>query len=368
MQRRFLQRAWPACVAAALAMGALSLPLAQAADEKSGDSGATQRPEPSLKFTPSMARSMGAMYVRHVLMKRYDLPEDKMAEAEEKVARRLMQMAHRIDQNGYELVERFMEEQLDRAAVKGGASGFMPPGFGKEFAERVLPLLPEINEMARGVVQDVRPMLPLKKQFQMAGEMMAFKTFMNGFEDTMKKWASGEVTEYEDPFRQQQTKKRNEDGETPSLEGARRQAQHAIEKPRAGAWKTYLDEFKELYQLDAAQTATAESILREYTEREQTITARQEWAQRVYQDELWIHMCYQLPRSWMHPARVLLEDDLAAAKSSIDRLEEEFKTRLETIPTRTQRVAADERIDGLLKEKGLQAVATQAQANTEAQP
>lgn len=365
MQRRFLQRVWPACLA--LAMAALTLPVAWAADEKTGVSGAIQRPEPSLKFTPSMARSLGGIYVKEMLIERYNLPEDKRAEAEEKVGRRLMQMAHRIDQQGYELVERFIEEQLGRAG-QGGGHGFMPQGFGKEFAERVLPLLPEINEMARGVVQDVRPMLPMKKQFQLAGEMMAFKTFMNGFEDTMKKWASGEVTEYEDPFRQQETKKRNENGETPSLEGARRQAQREIETPRSVIWKSYLDEFKTLYQLDAAQTATAESIFREYTEREKTITARQEWTERVYQDQLWMTMCYQLPAGWMHPARVLLEDDLAAAKSAVDRLEEEFKSRLETIPTRTQRVAADERIDGLLKEKGLQVVATQAQSDTEAKP
>ena len=147
-------------------------------------------------------------------------------EAVEKIARRLMQAAHRIEEPGCEFIERFIEEQLAHSG-NDGDGGFIPPSFGKEFSERALPLIPEVHELARGIVQDVRPMLPIQKQLQMAGEMMAFKTFMNGFEDTMKKWASGEVTEYEDPFRQQQTKKRNENGETPSLEGARRQAQAA---------------------------------------------------------------------------------------------------------------------------------------------
>ena len=362
------QRAWATCLAGVLAIAVPGLPAARAEGDNPGDSETARQAEPSLRFTPGMARATGAICVQEMLIERYGLPEEKRAEAGEKVARRLMQMAHRIDQRGYELVERFTEEQLARAAAKGGASGFMPPGFGKEFAERMLPLLPEINEMARGVVQDVRPMLPMKKQFQLAGDMMAFKTFMNGFEDTMKKWASGEVTEYEDPFRQQETRKRNENGETPPLEGARRQAQHAIEKPRAETWKTYLDDFKALYQLDAAQTATAESILREYTERERTITSRREWSQRVYQDELWMNICYQLPAGWMHPARVLLEDDLAVARSLVDQLEEGFKTRLESIPTRAQRLEADERIAGLLRDKGLQVVATQPQSETEPEP
>ena len=365
--RTALQRATATCLAGILTIAVFGLPLARAADDATGDVGAAQQAEPSLRFTPTMARALGGIYVRQMLRQRYDLPEDKMADAEEKVARRLMQLAHKIDQRGYELVERFIEEQLARAG-QGEANGFMPPGFGKEFADRVLPLLPEINELARGVVQDVRPMLPMKKQFQMAGEMMAFKTFMNGFEGTMKQWASGEVTEYDDPFQQSRTQKKNDQGETPDLEGARRHAQNVIDRPRAKTWKTYLDDFKALYQLDATQAATAESILREYTEREQTITTKQDWTGRVYQDQLWIEMSYRLHSSWMHPGRVLLEDDLAAAKAPVDRLEEEFKTRLETIPTRPQRLAADEKITGLLEDKGLNVVTTQPQSDTEPKP
>lgn len=367
MLRSPLPRVWPVCLVWMLTIAGLNLSSGQAADDQTRDDGAARQAEPSLRFSPEMARGLGAIYVREMLKNRYDLPEDKMAEASEKIARRLMQMAHRIDKPGCELIERFVEEQLARVG-QDGEHGFMPAGFGKEFADRVLPLLPEIRELARGVAQDVRPMLPMKKQFQMAGEMMAFKTFMDGFEETMKKWSSGEVTKYEDPFRQQHVEKKNENGETPSLEWAHQAARNEIERPRAKRWKRYLDEFKTLYELDTAQVATAESVLREYTQREETITAKPEWSQRVYQDQLWVNMSYQTSAGWMHPARALLEDDLATAKAPVDRLEEEFKTRLESIPTRAQRMRADERVAGLLSSKGLVVAATQPQSDTEPKP
>lgn len=362
-----IQRALVSGLAAGLVIAVWSWPLARAEDNDRDDNSAAQPSEPSLRFTPIMARGLGAIYVREMLSNRYDLPEDKRAEAEEKIARRLMQFAHKIEGPGCELIERFVEEQLARAG-RDEAGTFIPRGFGKEFADRLLPLLPEVRELARGVAQDIRPMLPMKKQFQMAGEMMAFKTFMDGFEETMEKWSSGEITECEDPFRESHMQARNEQGETPNLEWARRSAQNMIDRPRARLWKAYLDEFKTLYELDAAQVATAESILREYTDREKTITSKPEWSQRVYQDQLWLNVSYQMPASWLNPAGVLLKDDLEAAKAPIDQLEEEFKTRLETIPTRAQRLAAEDKVAGLLKDKGLDVPATQPQSATEPKP
>jgi hypothetical protein len=361
------QRAWAAWLGAALALVAPALPLARAADQGHRGDEPSQPAEPAFRFTPNMARGMAAIYAREMLKTRYDLPQDKLADAEEMVARRLMQLAHKVDGPAGELAERFIEEELARAG-KSDERGVVPPGFGKEFADRMLPLIPELRELARGVVQDVRPMLPMKGQLQMAGEMMAFKAAVDGFETQMKKWSSGEVTQYDDPFRQQRIEKKNDKGETADLRWARQSAQEQIEQPRAKRWSTYLDNFKRLYQLDAAQAATGESILREYTDREKAVISDPGWAQRVYRDQLWMNMSYRTPAGWMHPARSLLEDDLAAAKAPVDRLDEEFKTRLETIPTQAQRRGATDRVAGLLKNKGLQISTTQLSSGTEPKP
>jgi hypothetical protein len=314
-----------------------------------------------LRFTPGMARAFAGLYTREVLKERYQMPEDKTEQAREMVARRFMQLAHNIDEPGRELIERFAEEQLTfQAAGKGNEGRFMPPAFGKEFADRLLPIMPEIRDMMRGVSQDVRPMLPFKQQLKMAGDMMAVKTGIDGFEETMKKWSSGEITDYKDPFnRRREQPKKDDQGQTERLKGARNAAQNQADKGRAEQWGKYLEKFKELYGLDAAQVSTAESTLREYTEREERLRSDTVWRDRIYQSQLWTNMCWELEEAWNHPAKWLIEDEQAQARESWNDLEEQFKARLESIPTSAQRRAAEQRVTALLKEKGLSLPETQ---------
>jgi len=278
-----------------------------------------------------------------------------------------MQMAHNIEEPGGELIERFIEEQL-AGQVRGEDHSFVPRNFAKEFSDRILPLIPEIREMVQGAVHDIRSMLPMKKQLQLAGEMMGFQTAVDAFEETMKKWSSGEVANYDDPFHQQRMEK-NEKGETQGLRWARQMAENGIRQSHGKEWKRYVDKFKALYKLDAAQMATAESMLREYVDREQTITAESGWKQRIYRDQLWLNLSYHLPQGRDNPACALFEDDLASAKAPFERLDEEFKMRLESIPTDDQRRIADEMITKLLKNKGLEAPDTRPEsASSRAEP
>lgn len=319
-----------------------------------------EQPQDGLRFTPGMARVFAGIYTREVLKERYQIPEDKEEQAREMVARRFMQLAHKIDEPGRELIERFVEEQLSfQGSGKGNEGRFMPPAFGKEFADRVLPVLPEIRDMMRGVTQDVRPLLPFKQQLKMAGDMMAVKTGFDGFEETMKKWSSGEVTDYKDPFNKRQEPKKDEQGQTERLKNARTAAQGEADKGRTQRWEQYLEKFKELYGLDAAQVSTAESILREYTGREEQLRADAGWRERIYQCQLWTNMQRELESSWNHPARWLIEDESAASRESWNDLEEQFKSRLERIPTSAQRRAAEQKVMALLKEKGLSLPETQ---------
>jgi hypothetical protein len=315
-------------------------------------------PAEGVRFTPGMARALAGVYTREVLKNRYQLPDDKTEAAQELVARRLMQMAHKVDEPGRDLLERFVEEQLDQQSRDEGVGGFMPPGFGREFADRVAPILPEVRQLVRDVSQDVRPMLGMKQQLKMAGDLMGFKTAVDGFEETMKKWSSGEITDYSDPFRPQRMKKKGEDGETETLKNARQGAKADVERLRADGWKSYLDKMKQLYGLDEAQVATGESILREYADREKRLIADPAWRERSYRGTLWSNLVWQLPNAYMHPARQLLEDQRAEAREPLDQLENDFKSRLERIPTSAQRRTAEVRVQNLLKEKGLQTTET----------
>jgi hypothetical protein len=315
---------------------------------------------PGVRFTPGMARSLGALYGREVLKNRYEIPDDKLPDAQEKVARRLMELAHKVDGPGQEILERFFAEQMDYQSTNPGQHAFMPPGYGKEFADKIMPMLPEVRRLAKNVSQDIRPMLGMKQQLKMAGDLMAFNTATDAFEKTMQQWSSGQTKDFGDPFNKQPDKqeiKKDKDGISEELKQIRQYTQRA--KPRADQWKHYLNQFKKLYQLDAAQSATADSILREYTDREKALATDEGSIDRLYRAELWLQMIYRLREGWMNPARSLLEDEIAACKAPVDQLETEFKTRLESIPTRDQRRAMEKKINDLLKEKHLVASETQ---------
>jgi hypothetical protein len=116
---------------------------------------------------------------------------------------------------------------------------------------------------------------------------------------------------------------------------------------------------QKLYNFDAAQTATAQSILREYTEREERLMADPSWRDLNYRGKLWQNLSQQLPNSWMHPLRTLVEDQQAEARLSWNDLEEQFKARLESVPTTAQRRAAAEKVEALLQEKKLKPAETQ---------
>ncbi len=339
------------CARAGLLAGASALlsmlvaATAVVADQPSDGSG------PGIRFTPGMARGFAGVYVRHVIKDRYSLPADKLEEAQEKVARRLMQMAHKVDEPGADFMEHLLTEQFSRAA-KGDTGSSPWSMLGKDFADRILPILPEVREMARGVGQDIRPMLPMKQQLKMGADMMGFELALNGFEETMRKWASGEITDYENPFSAQPPKK-DENGETPTLKFAREAAEKKAEASRAEDWAKYLKEFKEFYELDSAQAAAADSILREFTEREVTLKSDQAWRDRMYRGRLWFRLSWGLPNAWMHPARVLVEENTNREKLRWDQLEDDFKARLDTLLTASQRRVADEKVANLLRKKGL---------------
>jgi hypothetical protein len=312
----------------------------------------TRPAAPGVHFTPEMARSLSALFVREVLARHYELPDGRAEEARDRIARRLMQCAHRIDAAAEELAERYLEEQLEYVAGRDSPRP-IPPGFVKEFAERLLPILPEIRELVRSVGQDIRPMLPMRKQVQLAGELMAFKTGIDGFEASMRKWADGRASGYADPFEEQHLGTRDASGETQRLKNIRTFIARDLARSQVPAWRSYLEEFKKLYGLDPAQSATAESVFREYQDREAAGMADPRRRERLFRAQLWDQIGYELPDVWMHPVRQLIVDELAEARAAGESLEDEFKGRLESIPTLAQRKAVEERVSALLENRGV---------------
>jgi hypothetical protein len=339
---------------AAMAILLAALPvLAQPAQAPDPQDPMSHPTEYGFRLTPGMARLFARQFAEHGLINHYEMDKSKTDEVTEKVARRLMQMFHQIDGPGQELIERFMEEQLNAQAR--GERGFVAKAFSKEFADRVRPLLPSIRELGKGVAQDIRPMLPLKQQLKMAGEMAGFNAGIDAFDQMMEQWSNGQADNTGDPFNSPDKEvKLDEQGQSDALKRARQQAQADIDKGMKDEWERYVKDAKEFYGFDAPQKATADSILRECLERANAIASDSSWQARYYRDRLWQNMIMRLPNGWNHPLRRLMEQDQEDLKTQFKAIEEELKNRIDRIPTETQRRAADQRVQSLLAEKGFQ--------------
>lgn len=351
------------CRLSAVLLGA-ALPLygQMTAEPDTVRAGLDRPTELGVRFTPTMARSLARLFTEEVAVKRYNLDAARLDEATETVARRLMSMAHKLDEARYhEQMERFVAEfmhaQLEDMGEGGG--GIIKPEVAKAISEAARPFTPLLREMFQGVAKDIRPMLPAKDQLTFAGDLLAVTTGLDIFEKTMQRWEKGEVKPYENPFAADNDEiKRDSSGQSERYLSAKQAAQREVENAESNQWRRYVEEAKKFYGLDEAQSNTADSVLRECLERAQTLTQDGQWREKVFRNRVWSTMLWDLYRGPNHPLRTYLENTHEVMLEPIRAIGEDLKRRIDAIPTQAQRRAADERIMKLLIAQGYQEPST----------
>ncbi|GMV96048.1 MAG: hypothetical protein HRF43_19125 [Phycisphaerae bacterium] len=315
------------------------------------------QPSPyGIRFTPGMARGLATVFTRQVLVRHYEMDEARSEEAIEVLTRRFMKTAHANNEKGQEFFEWALTEALRLQTEESARrSPGMPVEFGQGMAQRVLPMMPVVREFIDGTAQDIRPFLGLKAQLKLTGELTVFKMGLDAFEKNMEKWARGEVDPFSDPFRpdENQEIRKDEQGQSRELKDARQNAEAWSNRPPGGEWDAYVNEAKKYYEFDASQSATADSILRDYKARAAIAVGDDEaWKARLYRNRLWAQFAWQLPGRWNNPLRTLVDRDYEKMREPIEALGEELKQRIDEVATAAQREAAARRMQALLVEKG----------------
>ena len=309
---------------------------------------------------------MAGTFVNDVAVARYKLDEDKVEDARELVAHRLMEMAHQLDEKDYHvalehMVSEFLQAEID-ARLVGGSPGVKVRS-GRAMGEAMLPTVPLVRELITGVAQDIRPMLAPAQQLKFAGELMAFNTGLDVFADTMKRWSAGEVRPFENPFTGSDWgMKKDESGHTRAYTNAERFADRDVERGEWSTWQKYVEDAKVFYDLDESQAATADSILRECEERVAAITQSNDWHTQARRNRIWYHMLWQLQIGGTHPLRHFLEAEYNDLMAPVRSIGDSLKERVDGIPTHIQRQQAEGRVLDLLAEKGYDELARQVMA------
>jgi hypothetical protein len=322
--------------------------------------------ERGLRFTPGMARGIAELMTREAFVRQFQLDEAKVPEVSEAIARRLMVAVNSNEEAATSFIEYMLVQTMEAGArQKEGGEGFKLSGeTGQGFAQRVLPLVPAIKGILRDVTQDVRPHLPFKQQLTLTAQMAAASTAVDSLEKNLQRWARGEAKEGEDPFRPEQSKEKDAAGQSKAAQSARTAAEKETNKEASirSIWEGYLKQFKEFYALDAAQSATADSILREYMERTRPTLQDPAWRDAIYRARLWLSMASGLRINWGTPVMTMLNKRYEQLMAPVGDLGDQFRHRLDEIPTEAQRTAADARMTEVLAKHGYHPTTSTAEA------
>jgi hypothetical protein len=318
-----------------------------AADEKADD---FMRPtRAGVRMTPGLARAITRQMVKNgVLTREFGLEESRQEEAAEKIARRMMEMAHKNGRQGAEFFEFAMQSMIEN-------NGRFTPESGKRWAELSKPLVPAFRDMATGIAEDMREMLPPNKQPAFAAKMLALSVAIDAYEKRMDRWLEGGAKEGENPFddrsNRQQAETPADPNEPPALRESRQRSEREIERQSKGSWRSYVDRAAEYYQFTDAQKQTAESILREMEGRAKQMM-NDEWRAKVMANRTRRNLP-DFGASWNTPWAWRLEREFESLMAPLRDMTRELQDRLDEIPTTEQRQAADQRMAAKLAEKGL---------------
>lgn len=341
--------------AAVVLLAVIALAVGGVPERSAADEPASAADEIGLRFTPEIARGMARLITKEMFVNRYDMAPERVDEVAERIARRLMDFAHQHEDRAQEFAEFVGGEMLayfNAPDRKPGRAG-IPRSLGTGFGKRMLPIMPSVRTLIAGVREDAQPMLPPKEQVRLMRDMMALGAAMDAFESHMKRWSKGDVDPYAHPFRPDAGESdKDESGQSAALREAEEQARTALDNSLKLSWEQYVRHAKELYALDEAQAATADSILAEAISRAEQIDADPDWRENAYRLHVWSHLWRPMGLSYEHPSHVHLIDVLHEQQAVLDDIGEELRTRIDEIPTDVQREAAEQRIHAAMAGTG----------------
>lgn len=343
---------WVIGIAAVMALAGVAVVLGQ--EGPAGDPPPPQATEDymrptdtGVRLTPGMARSLGRLLVRETLRGKYDLDEEAQKKAADRIARDMMKMAHKTENDGARFFEFAFETLMEN-------HGRFTAESGRQWAEMSRPLLPFVKEFMTDAANDIRPLLPPGKQMQFAGDMMKASMGLDLYEKKMERWSQGKVNEHENPFDASDEAQPTtaESGESRQVREARHRAESSMKYESSGRWRQYVDSAIAYYKLDEGQKKSAESILREMEERAKQVQT-DEWKAKMLLNRTRLNLSYRGLSLWNTPWAWQLEREYEDLLKPIKDLTRELQDRLETLPTEPQRQAAAARTSESFVKLGL---------------
>ena len=226
-----------------------------------------------------------------------------------------------------------------------------------EWAGRVQPLMAEFGEICNEVTEGMREYINDEQMVMLDAQYVAFQTGLKMVQNKLAIWSDGGYDPETEWIRDNSRRPSREEREAAERAAEEADAERAAAEAPKDQWTIYTEQFIERYQLNDEQKQKAFAFLRHQQE------ARDRYLRR--NDDEMARVTRLLTESETEEERAASLEAYQRLNAPVDRIFEQLKDRLDTLPTRAQRKAVGEA--GLVAEKK-QPPTPESAPNTETPP
>jgi hypothetical protein len=285
----------------------------------------------------------------------YEMDDDQRDQTAALFKGRLMRFLEKNRPEIQSLMNEFFEVQLHNEAPT--------PEAVAGWSQRVLPLLDDLKVVVEDVTDDMREYFTDDQVTKLEGELAAFQTGLTIASGKLGTWAAGQYDPEREWFAPGPGREKREREEAERMDAAMKEAKERAEAESRAAldassssvriadipvsggpqpasvpsvkdeWTLYTEDFIRRYELEPEQEQRARSYLRSAQfERDRYLQKKSDEIERVTQAAI---------DAGSDEAREKAKDDADRLQAPVERIFQQLRDKLNTLPTRAQRARAE---------------------------
>ncbi len=311
-------------------------------------------PETGIRLTPGMLNAMSWRF-SELMKTQLDLDDQQAKDIEGIIKTHLAKLANENAETGRDAIEMMMETMIRN-------DGRFPKEDAVRFASKVKPLIPAIRDYFTNTSSEIGQKLNFKQRLEFSTQMGVVMSGLTVFEQRMGRWEEGKVSDNANPFfdpADRDPSKAEADNADPNEHPEHRRARQDVERWNDwelridDGWDDYLRRAADFYEFEDTQRGSGENVLKQMKDRAAAIKTP-EWSEKIKQNRIARRLARRAGGDLSDgPVAFSLDREYNKLRKPLLDLDEEFKRRIDELPTSKQREAARKKARKFLFDKGM---------------
>jgi len=310
-------------------------------------------PDIGIRMTPDLLNAMTYRFAE-AMRENLELNQQQTTDIEGILKTHLVKLTNDHAENGRDVIEMMMATMIRN-------DGRFPKEDAVIFAKKIKPLIQPLRDYFSTVSTEVGKKLDFKQRLKFSAQMGAVMSGMTIFEQRMLRWEEGKVGDnanpFDDPDGDDPEQANSDPNEHPEHRKARREVERwsdwelRIDK----GWEEYLKKAADFYEFDDSQRTSGDNVLKQMKERAAAVKT-DDWKEKIKQNRIAKRLARRGGGDLGEgPIVFVLDREYENLRKPLMALDEEFKRRVEELPTSKQRDSARQKARKFLADRGMKA-------------